>query len=110
LRMSPSIDRSVHDVIEDMDGDSVIRNTLPMRLGERRVLNLGAAFLGLAILSGLTIYLVRSPNQIFTLAFICVNLILTTAIWNTYRDVGKAQILIKVGMALAVFSFILLPI
>jgi 4-hydroxybenzoate polyprenyltransferase len=92
------------------NGDRGSRITLPMSIGEKRTLVLSSFILLAAILAGLTILLLRNPNQLFTIMLTCVNLILLSAIWTTYKNTSKAQTLIKIGMALAVFSFIILPL
>lgn len=105
-----NLSRELIKDVEDLHGDRENRSTLPMSYGERKTLLLSSVILFTAILAGLTILLFRDPHQIFAIALTFVNLILFSAIWTTYKNTSRAQILIKIGMALAVFSFILLPI
>ena len=106
LAFLTNLGREVIKDIEDIAGDRGKRETLPMKIGEKKTVIIANFCIGGAILLSPLPWIWNMLGQGY-LAVIIADLILMTSIFVSFRNVQTTQKLIKVGMLLALLSFLL---
>jgi geranylgeranylglycerol-phosphate geranylgeranyltransferase len=93
--------------IEDISGDKIERETLPMKIGERKAATTARSFLISAIaLSPLPLDWRFGGFGRGYLLVMVADAIFAYSIFSSFNNIGKAQKLIKFGMVIALLSFL----
>lgn len=95
--------------VQDVKGDVLLRNTLPMRIGERNAAIVGSVFLGFAIILSPLPYLVGQLKIYYLIFITLVDLICLYAIKETLKDLANTERsvgLIRAAAAIGILAII----
>lgn len=99
--------REIVKDVEDVTGDQEEGlHTLPIAIGERRALRLGAALLVVAVLSSPAPYLLGHFGEAYLLVVFPADLLMLYAARESFEDPSAGQVRLKYGMFLAALAFI----
>lgn len=103
-----TLSREIIKDVEDVAGDREEGlNTLPIAVGERRALWVAAGALSVAILASPVPYLVLSGFGLaYLVAVVPADLVMAWAAVESFEDPGRGHRLLKYGMFLAAFAFV----
>jgi 4-hydroxybenzoate polyprenyltransferase len=100
--------REIVKDVQDMESELGIRFTLPMRIGKRRSLLISSLFMTAAVTVSLYPVIFMDVNPFFQAAITLTDIFFIYSIFRSFRNPGEAQMLIKAGMIIAIFSFLLI--
>jgi geranylgeranylglycerol-phosphate geranylgeranyltransferase len=99
--------REVIKDVEDVEGDSAEGLvTLPVAIGERRALLLGAGTLVVAVLASPVPYLLKTFGVAYLALVVPADAVMLYAAYAGFADPGRGQALLKYGMFLATVAFV----
>ncbi|WP_255191724.1 geranylgeranylglycerol-phosphate geranylgeranyltransferase [Natronobeatus ordinarius] len=99
--------REVVKDVEDLEGDREEGlNTLPIAIGERRALFVGAGVLLVGVLASPLPFLLGQFDVVYLLAVVPAVLLMLYAMWRSFDDPSAGQKHLKFGTFLAAFAFI----
>lgn len=95
--------------VQDVKGDLLSRNTLPMRIGERNAAIVGSVFLGFSIILSPLPFLLGQLKIYYLIFISIVDLICLYAIKETLKDLANTERsvgLIRAAAAIGIFAII----
>ena len=95
--------------VQDVKGDLLSRNTLPMRIGERNAAIVGSVFLGFSIILSPLPFLLGQLKIYYLIFISIVDLICLYAIKETLKDLANTERsvgLIRTAAAIGIFAII----
>jgi geranylgeranylglycerol-phosphate geranylgeranyltransferase len=99
--------REVIKDVEDVEGDAAEGLvTLPVAIGERRALGLGAAMLAGAVLASPVPYLLDTFGLAYLVLVVPADAVMLYAAYAGFEDPARGQALLKYGMFLATAAFV----
>ena len=102
-----TVTREIIKDVEDLEGDREEGlNTLPIAIGERRALYLGAALLAVAVLASPLPYLLMDFGLAYLFVVVPAVAIMVYAMVESFEDPTAGQEHLKYGMFLAALAFI----
>ncbi len=102
-----TLTREIIKDVEDIDGDRKEGlNTLPIAIGERRALLVGAVLLGAAVLASPLPYLAGYFGLGYLLVVVPADAVMLYAMYESFEDPTAGQSHLKYGMFLATVAFI----
>lgn len=106
LAFLSNLGREIIKDVEDLSGDKEERNTLPMLIGSKMALIVSSLSIATAILFSLLPIYYGFLNRNYLLIVILADVIFLIAILSSFKDARKAKILVKIGMIIALISFL----
>ena len=109
LAFSTNLAREIIKDVEDIRGDREKRETLPMKIGERKALIIANLFVLIAVALSplLWFWQVLGDSFIPYIAIIGADIVFVMSISTSRRNAHKAQTIIKGGMLIALVAFVL---
>ncbi|MFC3478721.1 geranylgeranylglycerol-phosphate geranylgeranyltransferase [Halobacterium litoreum] len=102
-----TLTREIVKDVEDIEGDREEGlNTLPIAIGERRALLLGAAMLVVAVAASPVPYLLGTFGVWYLVAVAPADAVMLAAAYRSFDDPSAGQRLLKLGMFAAAFAFV----
>ncbi|MFB6069219.1 MAG: geranylgeranylglycerol-phosphate geranylgeranyltransferase [Halobacterium sp.] len=99
--------REVVKDVEDVEGDREEGlNTLPIAVGERRALALGAVLLVVAVAASPLPYVLGTFGALYLAAVAPADAVMLAAAYVSFEDPSRGQRLLKAGMFLAAAAFV----
>ncbi|MEW6069338.1 MAG: UbiA family prenyltransferase [Candidatus Thermoplasmatota archaeon] len=107
LAFLSTLGREIVKDIEDMKGDRIERHTLPLKIGITKASVVGACALITAIALSTLPYILKIFDWIYLVIILPADVIFIYSISLFLKYPAKASTMIKLGMAIALFGFII---
>ena len=106
LAFLANMGRELMKDVEDIIGDERERRTLPMKIGEKKTIITACSFLGIAIAFSPMPFILDVVGKGYLLVIVA-DLMFAHSIFSSFKDVGRASRNIKIGMVVALLSFLI---